>query len=348
MALKFIEGFDWANVPGDLVGRWTNIDGSATLETDVAFAPGNALKCTFTTDNVYRSLEGVSPTGGVRLLLGFRFKCANNTNQVAILKISQDGTVRGSLIKNTDGTLKWVPSNTPSDSGLTTTETISTATWHYVDLKLELDTTSGFIQIGIDGVRVSSTGVQTADTAATANRLVLSSATGTDEHWYDDLYLADDQGSGVTDVVGDVRVRQSDVNGDVGSLPTDWETLFPAGGARNEKLNVAGEPDGDTTYIETVVPNAESRFTFADLGIGATDTIYALQVGAVMKDVNSNAKDVGLGMESNGTVDYPAFQTLTDAAYQSHFQLFVQDPDGNIDWTKAKADAAEIGVKTNV
>lgn len=352
MALKFITGFDWPNVTTDLQGQWDNVPVSGISFSTPAFAPGNAIQLSNSGDNLYRSLEGVTPTGGTQLLLGFRFK-STDAGEQPILKIGQGATVRGMLVKKNMSSpiaLAWVASATPSATPLvTTTETFATGTWVYVELAVDLNNVSnGFVRIRINGVPIEASGIS-ATGGTTANRLTLSSP-ATTTHDYDDLYMADNTAGQVSALVGDVRIKNAYVSGD--SATIDFDTVFPASPTTHfSKLNgddAGPEPDGDNSYIQATSPNVETRCTHAGHTIDAADTIYGVQVGTVMKDASTNAKDVSLGILSGdgGSASYPTFQTLTDGAYRSHFELFEEDPFTSTAWTKTGVDGAEVGVKT--
>jgi hypothetical protein len=149
----------------------------------------------------------------------------------------------------------------------------------------------------------------------------------------DDWIAWDDSGAINNNFLGDRRLFVSYPNAN--GVPQDFT---PSAGAAWDCLN--NSPPVDTTYVDGAAAGNVSQFAKDLIGIASNDIAAAVIVGRLFK-TDAGVASGRVGINSAGFVVNSAemFPGTTGAWFQLIQEL---DPNGNIPWTRANYDAANL------
>ena len=236
---------------------------------------------------------------------------------------------------------------------------LTTNTWYMVDLKADANPTNGsrVLEARLNGVVFSTSSAQTFNKMLgySVGGNLDSEAQTAGEWWFDDIALNDNTGSFQTTYPGRGNIIHLKPNaaGDANGFGT--QTGGTAGSANNYTRVSEVTPDGATSFNGSATLNAEDFFNVDDSGIGATDTVNVVMVGARLRNSVADAT-AALRLEikktSGGTIaqssdiifNSSTFATNVTGVPHNYTVITYQDPDSG-NWTKTTLDSMQIGYK---
>lgn len=266
---------------------------------------------------------GTAPPSNLQLVM---FLDAGTSHYQVTVELKSDSTLvlnyyNGSDVKTAVGS--------PSSA-------LSADTLYLIEVKATgLATPAGAtVELKLDGV-VQATGTGLTVDSAPANCAAAYVGTFTNVvHvvYWDDFAISDSGYIGA----GRVNILKPDGLGNY----TAWTN-----GAGTAPTNVAEvPPDGDTTYITSVLADAETETMSAATGVVDTGVIGAVKAVAIMRDLTSTAS-VKVRVRSGSTDSDNTAATLT-TGYLAYCRLLDADPADAGAWTLGDLDAVEIGVSS--
>lgn len=233
-----------------------------------------------------------------------------------------------------DGTL--ILQNSAETDIATVVQAIKPGAWHYLQIDITLNATTGACTVILDGVTIINvTNQNFSDAASTATDFI--SIGSHDFTRFDDIIVMDGTGAVFNALIGDVEITSLIPDGD-GAVAA-WAVT---GAAANWQAvdDPLGAPDEDTTFISSAVLNQINRATLANVS-GTPTTLHA--VAGNVRARNDGANNVAIDILSVATASQGADKTLT-ASYIWHQSIFEADPNGPTTWTTATVNALELGV----
>jgi len=215
-------------------------------------------------------------------------------------------------------------------------------TFHYIEIKVKIDNTTGTIDCHLDGVsEISGTGLDTQNTGnATANQVRLGVGAGaTWDCAYDDYYIAD--GTGGQTFLGDVRVEALFPNGNGNSSQFVGSD---SNSTDNYLLVDETTPNGDTDYVESSTVGNKDTYTYTDLTPGS-GTVYAVQPIPYARKSDAGTRSIVSVARLSGTEADSSAETLS-TTYQYLPDIRETKPGGG-SWTVADVNNSEFGPKVN-
>lgn len=225
-----------------------------------------------------------------------------------------------------------------SFQGKTPANLVYPDTWTWVEVKI-LGNTAG---LGTGHVEVRVQGV----TQLIINNINIfnpfgyyaigGAGAGNQSIWFDDWIVWDTTGVSNNTFMGDRRLWWSMPNAN--GLP---QQFIPSAGAAFNCVNQVSPVD--TTFIQSTAPGDVSEFAKQGIGINSTDIAAVVVVGRLLK-TDAGMASARVGINSNGNVanSTELFPPITVGQY--FYYPVERDPNGNLPWTKAAADAANIRV----
>lgn len=212
--------------------------------------------------------------------------------------------------------------------------------WYYVELKAFANTTSGTVELRINGVtEASATNVNTGAAGTYAIfRAGIPVGTGYPAQLWMDIYLNDDTGSYCNDFLGDTHVIE-----DVPDADGAENDFTPSsGGAAYADVDDIPQ-DGDTTYIEAANVNDRQTLTFPDLPAEYTQ-VHAIQLGHVSRKTTAGAGSMDISAISNGTEGGGRSDAISES-YAGWTASWETDPDTGLPWAIARANAVTAALE---
>ncbi len=277
---------------------------NATLVCGLAFNLGSGLPVTFPS-NIIAFFEG-----------------ANNGINIRVL---------------TDGTIRAYRSNTILG---TSTNTLGSGTWYYIELKVLTDNSAGTVEIRVNGatwLNLTSQDTQ-PDSNAYHNAVRFGTTNATSR--YDDIYILDGSGSANNDFLGNRKVVALDPDG--AGDNTDWT---PSAGSNYQNVDDGDEVDEDTTYNETSTDADEDLYTYGDLP-GVTASVNGVQITSEAR-VTAGSMDLSNVIKTGTTTDAGSAETITSTSYVTTTRVEEQDPDTVAAWTPSGVNGAQFGIRAN-
>ena len=272
----------------------------------------------------------VNITGGVNGDL-FRFMGGNDT--VVNIKHFRGGGVGATVYGMSPDNVCW------SNSGV-----MRPNIWHYLEAKVYLHDSAGYITIKLDGATVAS--VSNIDTLYNytvadgyMDNIRIESAFISGYTYYDDLYICDTTGSYCNDFLGDVRVDVLAPNA-VGNS-SGFTRL--SGSNNYEMVDDTTDCDDDTTYNQanSVVTDT---YNFPALPHTAT-SIKAVQIVTQAERTALAARQLAHVVRRSSTDYASADLLLENATYKTQRSIWHTDPSTSAAWTQSNLEAAEFGMK---
>lgn len=257
-----------------------------------------------------------------------------------LLRLLDAGTAQVELRVQADGTLRVTRNGTTVTNG-TSTYTIPTSTWVYIEWKV---TIADSISADTCKVRVNGTDVITVATSqdlkntanASANSVVIGGTGGHTACYYDDFYVCNQSGTTNNDFLGDVKVRTIYPSGAGNS--TDWT---PSAGSNYQCVDES-PANGDTDYVSETTAGDHDTYALDDITI--TGSILGIQTNLYAKKDDAGTKELAAVVRS-GTTDYDGATVSVNGSYTVHTEIRETDPDTTAAWTQSGINAMECGPK---
>lgn len=350
--LRLMDGFDHMTA-AELVtyNKWTSISAfgpaAGSSDTHRRFA-GNGQYLYFADyfSNIAKSFGANEATG----IFGFAFKRTNLGVAHNMLALRDAGTVQCFLGMNAANQFVVCRNTTANVLG-TSTATIVSNTWYYVEFKWKITDTiaAGDMEVWLDGVKILD--ITSGDSKNTANAYATDLLVGGDvggsttyQMYFDDFYWFDLTGSLNNAVKGAVRVQSLLPTGDGNSSQF---TGSDGNSINNSLLVDETTPNGDTDYVESQTVGNKDLYATADT-VAATNTIHAVIVNHVVKKTDTDAREIVAVVRTAATDFDATANKVLSSGYVNHQSVFEQNPNGSIPWTKTTVDGAEFGLKVAV
>jgi len=335
MALLFMEGFENYSTVTELYQDprfFSDFNGG-----DPVFESGRVSGQSLRFDNDGESVGCYLPQDSTATIYGgFGFKYVQ-TNIVQIISFSDSSNGE---IFDIEFVVSGPTVTLAIKNGATTlaeTSPLSASTWYHIGFKVLMSDTVGTAAIYVDGVLDdSNTGLDTSANGSTAvNRFAFHGGVNHDIN-FDDVYIGDDSGSDMTDIVGDLFIEQLVPDG-VGS-----STQFtPSVGSNYQNVDDT-TPDDDTTYNESSTSGHKDLFTAANLS-QPVNTVYAVQISSKFNKQQAGTRTFRNKVLSNVTEGNGATVGMRYQSYSYKTDLFENDPDTSSAWTESGVNAMEVG-----
>lgn len=217
-------------------------------------------------------------------------------------------------------------------------------TWYYIEMKVYCHETSGTVNVHVDGVEVlhftGNTRHRYSQGCTGYSAVLLHSRPSNIAHIYDDMYIADGSGSGVTDLLGPCRVESIAPTSDVSTgnwTPNSGVNLY-------DNIN---EQEMDADFIYTNEDSDRAMFETTNLSANiSTGTVRGIMLNCESEQYQ-NSVQYAKAMTQNGSSGNVAhsgnFRPGRGWAY-SHGEIMELDPDGNA-WTPSTVNQLRIGVE---
>jgi len=217
----------------------------------------------------------------------------------------------------------------------TSTQTLSTGIWHYLEIEAVIHDTSGTVAVWLDGVQVIDlSGVDTKQqTEAGVDRIrfQLNGLNQFTTPTIDDVYITN---SGTR--LGESRVAVLYPNAD--TADADW---IPSTGTDHYATVDETTVNGDTDYVASGTVGALDLYEVSDLGV-TPDTIHAVQETMCARKDDAATREVRSKVKSGAGTANGAPHALT-ANYVYYRDIFEADPNTSTAWTSGGVNAIQIG-----
>lgn len=282
---------------------------------------------------------------------------ANNTIMAITGSSTLNNSIKASISLTSTGTLLLF-NLTPTQIG-SASSAINDSNWHMVELKVDSTKASGsrIVEARLDGsvFATSTTETQSGFSDVYVGGNGLGEAQTQGEWWFDDLAVNDATGSVQNSYPGSGKILQLYPNaaGDVNGF------LVQVGGTTGSANNYTRvnevPPDDGTSYNASAVVNAQDLFNVQNSGIGATDTVNVVMVGARFANITgasaTTAIEIQIEKTSMGTIqsssgivpDSTSWNTNGTTSPRNYPLVTYLDPDGINAWTQTTLDSMQIG-----
>lgn len=356
MALDFFTGFDHyatADLTLGVTSRFTSIQ-NATVASGSARNGSNGLSLSI------GATAWVKKTGlsnAATRVLGFAFKATDILSDAfrAIASLADgdpETAAQVSLVVTDTGAIsvyRATPGaggrNLGSNSGGTllgtSTNTLSSNTWYYIELVVTVNNTTGTVEVYVNGTKTGWIDLTSQDTQASSS--AQANAFGFNGRnsggvSIDDVYCLSGSGGVRTSRLGDVKcvaVVASAGDGAVGQFT-------PSSGTDNGAMVDDAAPNSDTDYnASSSVGNID---TYAFASLGSVGTIYGLNLHNFVKKTDAGTCDAQ-GVVRISSTNHLQTQRAIGTSYGYSTDLLEQSPATVANFTAAEVDGAEFGVK---
>ncbi len=379
MSLLQIEGFDSFTTPFTALMMSTKLNVTNPLGFFTVGGAGSALPAGRTSGSAYRPPN--EPTAPSMVFEVFpNFRAASAFTDVIIVGFANRITVRGGPTRlpfvriissdaseamelclfqdNVSGVHRWEVHRGYASAAQFSVEPIGgsstiiaqtvnnpypVGTWAYVEFRFKLANTGGIGEIRINGV-VDGTfaGDTNAGAGSSINMRHFFFRPGTSSLEFDDMYWLREDGVGLNTYLGDVFVETIRPTGDGNS--TDW-TPFGAGSHFVEVDDVGF--DGNATYISTSTSTDQDLFTYPNLTDITANVIKAVQLSSVDRNEAVGLANLDAVVRTGTPVEFQGTKQglVQDTPFEGHYQIWDQNPETSLDWTRTEIDASEFGIQ---
>lgn len=337
MALQFCDGFDSYSASSDLALKWSGSSAMTFLPTGGRFGLG-AVQPGFSGTLSKTLLTSIALGGTINVGFWAKFQSFSPSSSTIVMKY-QGSLLIGTLFINASGQVCYQNGN--SLTILSGIVSVTDGNWHWIEIQVLFQTTTGTVAISVDGVSQGSvSGAATTNTAGllplTSISLNASNAGWTTQPIFDDIIIWTPSGGLAAFPLTPRRISQLNPNAD--STPSQ----FTPSTAGSHYLMVNG------TYT--------SGNFLSDTGSGNTDLVLCGTLPYVPTSINDVVLNVygqnpGAGtrtfipkIKSGATTDSRSAVTLSDGIYTLYQTEYAIDPNTSAAWTFAAVNAAAIGI----
>lgn len=331
MTMLVIEGFEGFGTTGLATTLPTKHTGSTTgIDIVAGEHSGFALEFNTTGDNLSISIPNTA-----EIIFGFNYKM-NSLGFERLIFTREGGTNNIGIVQNADGSLRI--ERTATTLSTSAAGVITADTWHYIELKVKINNSTGSYDLKVDGVSVTSgSGVDTQN----------STNAWTDEIFFrgrvlttvgiDDLYILETVTSPNNVFLGPQIVSTTFADGD------DTANFTRSAGGSNYLLVDDDPHDTDTTYVESGTSTTKDLYDYAT--IGTLTDIKCVQVSTFVRETDGTDFTLITPVKSNVTETDDSAQAIAGTTYESLQRLLENDPDTGVAWVDSGINAAKFGIK---
>ncbi len=235
---------------------------------------------------------------------------------------------------------------TTIEIGVSSEDVLSANTWHYIELAVKVNPTTGTVDVKVDDVSVLSlSGVNTQGLSNYGEiggfQFLSPAGTNSDyeENWLlDDIYILDSTGSVNNTFLGPIRVWKTSL--------VDGDTDFTIYGGGRKTDNISTNPYDKTVGVTSLDTTTNEHMS----GIKPfhTDDIIgvAVQSRAGISAGNTNYIQVKQKVTSSVSSDTDTDRYVADSkSHIGQFGVYGTDPNTSGLWTQNNINAAEFGVE---
>ena len=348
MALVFIDSFDHY--------EYNSLDDKWTSKT---FGPGSTVASIGATigrngtagihmkgpnDDVPQ-LSKTLPFARKTLFVGFAFKVGEygDLSYEQIWQLVNINTAKVSYVLESDGTIGiWRGEQVIDDFLGRTTCPLHQGCWYYLEFQNTIDTTSGYIEVRVNGrTEFTFAGNTLLAGSDAANRVIFGGVSAAqilgNPHTFtlDDFYVLDNTGSYNNTFLGDIRIEALFPNSD-GTVQWAVSTV----GANYQMVDET-LPNSDQDYTETSSPGNRDRFHMTDM---AVNSAYIFGIYTLLETRKNNAGDRTIRpvITTNGST-YVGSNVNINTDYQYWDQIWEQNPVQATSWSIADVNSFQIG-----
>ena len=341
MALRFIDGFDTYTSDASVALRYSALPSSGSyygIQSSSGRRGGGCL-------DLYSGsgYAGKTFDDQTTWTVGFALKVDSMPSSTTRLLQLRDsaGDAQCTLALTIAGALAVYRGGTSNTLLGTSSGSITTGAWYYIEMKVTIHDSTGSAVVRINETEVLS--LSSVDTKYTTNayaREVLLCGLPSIVHGYiDDLYVLDGTGSTVN-FLGDVRVDALFPSG-AGSVTE----FTPSGAANNWDCVNDTDPDGDTTYTTATTVDDTDLLAFSDLSAVSGD-IYGVQATLIARKDDAGTGGMKTTVLLNST-EYDGSEITMSDSYVSRQTIWEQNPDTAAAWAQSEINGAEFGYKVS-
>ncbi len=266
-----------------------------------------------------------NPATGTNLQVQIHLDTANGT-----IKVYRGASQSGGVLLGTSGNNSF-----PTNS------------WFYLEVDVLISATVGKVTVYINGVAIlAMTGINTRSGANTIlDSIIIGKIVNETNNFgslIDDFYICDKtSGAGphpFNTPIGPVRIYTSFP---VAAASTQWTPLASTNVSQVQETAM----DSDTTYNSDSTVGHEDTFTIGAIPAGLLP--IAVQTTGAYRQDSGSTRAVANHLVSGATDTGGASQTC-NGTYTYQRDVFPQDPNGSIAWTRANVNACDIGYKVTV
>lgn len=362
MALLWMEGFDdLATADIDLLttynGRWSSLNApggsqDATIQAGTRVGTGKEWYCGTYDFDISTYFEKTISGSPATIIVGMAVKIPSlspiqsdaDRSYLFSLYNASAGYVGGMRV-NGSGQLVWdIDTNGTTTPGVfTSTGTLAAGTWHYVEAKITVNSTTGAVYTQIDGVDAGSATSIDTNASGVDNVGKVRFFNGNVNHFsiheasFDDLYIADTTGTANNDFLGPVEVTTVMPTAEGSAI--QWT---PSTGTDNSALVDEIPANEDTDYVSTSTATNQDLYDCANLA--NTDTIKGVLVSARVRDETASGATLKVIAKSGTTTSNPSGKG-TSTSYQTVQEMYELNPDTSAAWTETNFNSAEFGIE---
>ena len=367
MALLFCDGFDFysTNEFNLLNNLWDTMDFGTTQQdlsqSNPRHGTGHIRANTFLgRDSLAKIISPAIATIGAGVALYTTFLPKRNNLATILSFRDPDDKPNISLVLQSTGTISVVRGDAETGTilGTTATACIRAKCYQHIECKANFDSTTGFVEVRVNGVTVLS--LINQDTVAGAAELKNFAASAANScGWvalegfseytfelsenyivdFDDFFIWDTTGTYNNDFLGDQFVSVLAPNADTAAA--DWTALSGSG---FENIDNA-DPDSDSTYIYAGAPGSPaeltSEFDMSNLATSSGPVAAVMVLNRVRKDDTSVSPQFQAGIVQGGSTS----KTLTEAVtpMETNFwHIFETDPSSGIPFTASDVNSLKL------
>jgi len=310
-----------------------------TYETGVTYQGSPAIVASPVRTGSYalelasQELIGYGVSGATAVYMGVGVYLNNIAGVYDILQFWSSSAELFAIQVAIGGALQAVRGNTVM---ATSTSTISTGGWYYIEVYYLPDNSAGVATIRVNGAEwlTASGDTQDNDDPFTVVRLVNTTAVGVNVE-FDDLVINDTSGAVNISWPGQQKLYLATVNGD-----GDTTDLTPSAGDNYAAVDEIPPNTADYVYSDTATDI--DLYDITD-PLAGTETLGSVVVNYVAK-LDSGSGNIAATVKAGGTEDDGTTEGLTEAwlLYQATWDV---NPDDAGAWTPADIDGLQIGIE---
>lgn len=330
MGLFFAEGFDWLTSSSNITLKWASNAGGSIAAGSGRRGNDNAWKSTA----AGRKTVLNAPTG-CDCLIGFAIRLDSlPASRRYVARILKSGNMQDELNIEPSGAINV----TGGTSLETSTCTLSTCAWYYVEWQVYVDN-SGSTEVWVDGdkwIEVSGDTRSSFDAGLDQVEMGMEDSTF-EEILFDDIYVIDPtDGVSPTSRLGDVYIHTLSPCADGGSIA--WT---PSAGSNWQNVDDA-DYDADTTYNSACVVGDRDSFSFETLPASSASH-FGVVLWAIARKTSTGSRGINLLNELSGSEQKSSSAALGNS-YTAFSYRMSQSPCG-AEWKAADVTNSEFGIE---
>jgi hypothetical protein len=216
--------------------------------------------------------------------------------------------------------------------------------WSYLEFRVLIHDTTGQIEVKLNGnqiLNLTNLDTRNGGAAAQVTGVRYHAAWGTTSrdrsYLLDDVYLISTAAGTHTTFLGSGKVEAIFPDGEGTNID-----FTPSAGTDNS-ANVDDNPIDDTDYNESSTVGHYDLLTADNLSI-ITGTVYGLQLNVDAKISDATTYDMFPTLYSGTTQDDGSTETISEQTdWETHWDVWEQDPDAASAWTTTTVNGVEIG-----